>query len=69
MLIVVSVISLFVHIFSSEYMKEDPHLPRFMSYLSIFTFFMLSLISSDNLIQFFLGWEGVGICSFLLINF
>ena len=69
MLLVVSIISLFVHLFSSEYMKEDPHLPRFMAYLSIFTFFMLILISSDNLIQFFLGWEGVGICSYLLINF
>ena len=69
MLLVVSIISLFVHVFSSEYMKEDPHLPRFMSYLSIFTFFMLILISSDNLVQLFLGWEGVGICSYLLVNF
>ena len=69
MLIVVSVISLFVHIFSSEYMKEDPHLPRFMAYLSVFTFFMLILISSDNFVQLFLGWEGVGICSYLLVNF
>lgn len=50
-------------------MSEDPHLPRFMSYLSLFTFFMLLLVSADNLLVLFLGWEGVGICSFLLIGF
>jgi len=50
-------------------MAEDPHLPRFMSYLSLFTFFMLLLVTADNLLQLFLGWEGVGICSYLLINF
>ena len=50
-------------------MSHDPHLPRFMSYLSLFTFFMLILVSADNLIQMFLGWEGIGLCSYLLINF
>ena len=69
MLIVVTSISLLVHIYSSEYMSEDPHLPRFMSYLSLFTFFMLILVTSDNFIQMFVGWEGVGFCSYLLINF
>jgi len=50
-------------------MKTDPHLPRFMSYLSLFTFFMLILITGDNFFQLFLGWEGVGLCSYLLISF
>jgi NADH-ubiquinone oxidoreductase chain 5 len=50
-------------------MSHDPHLPRFMSYLSLFTFFMLILVTADNFIQLFVGWEGVGLCSFLLINF
>jgi NADH-ubiquinone oxidoreductase chain 5 len=50
-------------------MGEDPHLPRFMSYLSLFTFFMLMLVTGDNFIQMFLGWEGVGLASYLLINF
>ena len=50
-------------------MSHDPHLPRFMSYLSLFTFFMLILVTADNFIQMFLGWEGVGLCSYLLINF
>ena len=69
MLVVVMSISFLVHLYSSAYMKEDPHLPRFMSYLSLFTFFMLILITSNNLIQLFIGWEGVGLCSYLLINF
>jgi NADH:ubiquinone oxidoreductase subunit 5 (subunit L)/multisubunit Na+/H+ antiporter MnhA subunit len=50
-------------------MDEDPHLPRFMAYLSLFTFFMVILVTSDNFLQLFLGWEGVGLCSYLLISF
>jgi NADH-ubiquinone oxidoreductase chain 5 len=69
MLLVVNLISCLVHFYSTSYMAEDPHLPRFMSYLSLFTFFMLILISADNYIQLFLGWEGVGLCSYLLISF
>lgn len=69
MLIVVTFISSLVHIYSTEYMSHDPHLPRFMSYLSLFTFFMLILVTADNFIQLFVGWEGVGLCSYLLINF
>jgi NADH-ubiquinone oxidoreductase chain 5 len=66
---VVSFISLLVHLYSVEYMSNDPHLSRFMSYLSLFTFFMLILVTADNYIQLFVGWEGVGLCSYLLINF
>ncbi len=69
MLIVVTSISSLVHLYSTEYMGQDPHLPRFMSYLSFFTFFMLILVTADNFIQMFVGWEGVGLCSYLLINF
>jgi NADH:ubiquinone oxidoreductase subunit 5 (subunit L)/multisubunit Na+/H+ antiporter MnhA subunit len=66
---VVTFISCLVHLYSTEYMSHDPHLPRFMSYLSLFTFFMLILVTADNFIQMFIGWEGVGLCSYLLINF
>ena len=69
MLILVSCISLLVHIYSTSYMDGDPHLPRFMSYLSLFTFFMIVLVTAGNLVQLFIGWEGVGLCSYLLINF
>jgi NADH-quinone oxidoreductase subunit L len=69
MLIVVTTISSLVHVYSIRYMEEDPHVPRFMAYLEIFTFFMLILVTADNLIQMFLGWEGVGLASYLLINF
>jgi NADH-ubiquinone oxidoreductase chain 5 len=69
MCIIVTFISSLVHIYSIEYMSHDPHLPRFMSYLSLFTFFMLILITADNYVQMFVGWEGVGLASYLLINF
>jgi len=69
MLIVVTVVSTLVHVYSIAYMGEDPHLPRFVSYLSLFTFFMLMLVTADNFIQMFFGWEGVGVASYLLINF
>jgi NADH-ubiquinone oxidoreductase chain 5 len=69
MLIVVTFISTLVHLYSTEYMEYDPHLPRFMSYLSLFTFFMLILITANNFLQMFVGWEGVGLSSYLLINF
>ena len=69
MLVVVTSISALVHIYSIGYMSEDPHKPRFMSYLSLFTFSMLALVVSDNFLQLFFGWEGVGLCSYLLIGF
>nr|ALO20621.1 NADH dehydrogenase subunit 5 [Melicertum octocostatum] len=69
MLILVLSISFLVHVYSTSYMNGDPHLPRFMSYLSLFTFFMVVLVTSNNLIQLFIGWEGVGLCSYLLIGF
>lgn len=69
MLVVVTFISFLVHLYASEYMADDPHLPRFMTYLSLFTLFMLILVTADNFVQMFVGWEGVGLCSFLLINF
>ena len=69
MLILITTVSFFVHLFSTSYMDGDPHLPRFMSYLSLFTFFMVVLVTASNLIQLFIGWEGVGLCSYLLISF
>nr|WRM53896.1 NADH dehydrogenase subunit 5 [Myriopathidae sp.] len=69
MLLVVTTVSTLVHIFSTAYMQGDPHIPRFMSYLSLFTFLMIVLVTSDNYPQLFIGWEGVGLCSYLLINF
>nr|YP_009511833.1 NADH dehydrogenase subunit 5 [Gracilaria ferox]AXI97710.1 NADH dehydrogenase subunit 5 [Gracilaria ferox] len=69
MLVVITVISTLVHLYSLEYMQIDPHLPRFMAFLEIFTFFMLVLVTADNLVQMFVGWEGVGLASYLLINF
>jgi NADH-quinone oxidoreductase subunit L len=69
MLVVVNTVSALVHIYSIGYMHHDPHRPRFFAYLSLFTFAMLMLVTSDNLIQMFFGWEGVGLASYLLIGF
>ena len=69
MLVVVTFISALVHIYSIGYMSHDPHKPRFMAYLSLFTFAMLMLVTADNFIQLFFGWEGVGLCSYFLIGF
>ena len=68
MLVVVNLISSLVHIYSIGYMSHDPHKPRFMAYLSLFTFAMLTLVTSDNFLQLFFGWEGVGLCSYFLID-
>ena len=69
MLVVVTSVSSLVHIYSIGYMSHDPHKPRFMAYLSLFTFAMLMLVTSDNFMQLFFGWEGVGLCSYFLIGF
>lgn len=69
MLIVVNVVSLCVHVYSVRYMDHDPHFIKFMSFLSLFTFFMLVLVTAGNFPQLFIGWEGVGLASFLLISF
>src|SRR5471032_2248005 len=69
MLIVVTGVSSMVHVYSVGYMAEDTSIPRFMAYLSLFTFFMLMLVTADNLVQLFFGWEGVGLASYLLIGF
>lgn len=69
MLVVVTGVSSLVHLYSISYMSHDPSKARFMCYLSIFTFFMCMLVTGDNFIQLFLGWEGVGLASYLLINF
>ena len=69
MLVVVNGVSSMVHLYSIGYMSHDKSVPRFMAYLSLFTFFMLMLVTSDNLLQMFFGWEGVGLASYLLINF
>ena len=63
MLVVVSLISSIIHFYSIGYMHHDPHKPRFMAYLSLFTFSMLTLVTADNFLQLFFGWEGVGLCS------
>ncbi|MCF6126696.1 NADH-quinone oxidoreductase subunit L [Mesorhizobium sp. M7A.F.Ca.CA.001.07.2.1] len=69
MLVVVNTVSALVHIYSIGYMHHDPNRPRFFAYLSLFTFAMLMLVTSDNLVQMFFGWEGVGLASYLLIGF
>src|SRR5712664_3967877 len=69
MLVVVNTVSSLVHVYSIGYMDEDPYRPRFFSYLSLFTFAMLMLVTADDLVQLFFGWEGVGLMSYLLIGF
>ena len=69
MLVVVTLVSSIVHIYSIGYMSKDPHKPRFMAFLSLFTFTMLTLVTADNFLQLFFGWEGVGLCSYFLIGF
>ena len=69
MLVVVTTVSSLVHLYSWGYMDEDPDQPRFFAYLSLFTFAMLMLVTADNLVQMFFGWEGVGLASYLLIGF
>ena len=69
MFLLVTAVSAVVHIYSLGYMRDDRNLPKFLAYLSLFTFFMLSLVSADNFLQLFFGWEGVGLCSYLLIGY
>src|SRR4030067_3514797 len=69
MMFVVSVVSAMVHVYSIGYMHHDNSIPRFFAYLILFTFFMLSLVTADNFLQLFFGWEGVGLCSYSLIGF
>ncbi len=69
MMVVVTVVSAMVHVYSVGYMHHDTSIPRFMAYLNLFTFFMLMLVTADNLVQMFFGWEGVGLASYLLIGF
>ena len=69
MLLVVTLVSAMVHVYSIGYMHGDPSIPRFMAYLNLFTFFMLMLVTADNLVQLYFGWEGVGLASYLLIGF
>src|SRR5215211_3637422 len=68
-LVVVNTVSALVHLYSMGYMHEDPHRPRFFAFLSLFTFAMLMLVTADNFLQLFFGWEGVGLASYLLIGF
>ena len=69
MILAVTIVSAMVHVYSIGYMADDPGIPRFMSYLSLFTFFMLMLVTADNFVQLFFGWEGVGLMSYILIGY
>jgi len=69
MLLPVLIVSSLVHLYSISYMANDPHNQRFFSYLSLFTFMMIILVTGNNFVLMFLGWEGVGVCSYLLVNF
>nr|YP_010338955.1 NADH dehydrogenase subunit 5 [Pseudoerythrocladia kornmannii]UNJ19027.1 NADH dehydrogenase subunit 5 [Pseudoerythrocladia kornmannii] len=69
MLIIITNVSFLVHLYTTSYMESDPHKPRFLAYLNLFTFFMLILVTADNFVQMFVGWEGVGLVSYLLISF
>src|SRR6516225_4910455 len=69
MILVVTIVSSMVHVYSIGYMAGEPSIPRFMAYLSLFTFAMLALVTADNFVQLFFGWEGVGLMSYLLIGF
>jgi len=69
MLSMISLVSGLVHFYSIEYMEHDPHFNRFMFFLSLFTFFMFILVTASTYVQMFVGWEGVGLCSYLLVNF
>jgi NADH-quinone oxidoreductase subunit L len=69
MMCVINIVSTCVHVYSVGYMSHDDHQIRFMSYLNLFTFAMLMLVTADNLVQLFFGWEGVGLASYLLIGF
>ena len=69
MVLLVATVAPLVNIYSINYMEGEPHLGRFISYLNLFTFFMLVLVTAPNLVQLFLGWEGVGVCSYLLVSF
>lgn len=69
MVFTITFISFIVHAYSTAYMRSDPHVIRFFAFLSLFTFFMILLVTSGNLIMLYIGWEGVGLTSFLLISF
>ncbi|MGA8381881.1 MAG: proton-conducting transporter membrane subunit, partial [Stellaceae bacterium] len=69
MILVVTIVSSMVHVYSVGYMAEDKSIPRFMAFMSLFTFFMLALVTADNFLQLFFGWEGVGLMSYLLVGF